>query len=543
MVTADVVIVGSGCGGAVVAKSLAEAGLKVLVVDKSYYWPPQHLPMSENDASQHLFDNGGSRASDDSSITIINGSAWGGGGTINWSASLQTQGYVRREWSEKFGLKHFASSQFQADLDAVCERMGVGTDSIEHNKTNQVLLEGARKLGWSVKAVPQNTGGEAHNCGYCTLGCGSCGKKGPTETYLPDAAKAGANFMEGFECLEVLFNQNSSGTEKVTTGVRGTWISRDSTGGVAGTDRNRREVIIKAPRVILSTGPLHSPILLQNSGIRNPHLGKHLHLHPVSLLSAVWPEPVRPWEGPILTAVVNEAENLDHDGYGAKLEAMTMLPSWFLPFFPWKSGQQWKEFTAKMKNMTGYISLARDRYGGTVYPDPQDRHCSRIVYTPSAHDKRHILHGLARLAEIVYVEGAQEIHVGVPGVEPFVRPSASQLPHKASVHVLPNPSISDPAFAAWRDGLLASKFRAPEALSGSAHQMGTCRMGVSSREGVVDVRGRVFGATGVYVADSSVFPNASGVNPMVTTMGIARGIGRGIVEELGTGVGQTRARL
>ena len=95
---------------------------------------------------------------------------------------------MRREWSEKYGLSYFTSSAFQADLDAVCERMGVGTDAIEHNKTNLVLLEGARKLGWSAKVVPQNTGGETHSCGYCTLGCGNCGKKGPTETFLPDAA-------------------------------------------------------------------------------------------------------------------------------------------------------------------------------------------------------------------------------------------------------------------------------------------------------------------------------------------------------------------
>lgn len=145
-ITADVIIVGSGCGGAVAAKTLAEAGLKVVVVDKSYYWSPEHLPMSENEGSNHLFANGGALQSDDSSIAIVAGSAWGGGGTVNWSASLQTQGSVRREWTQKFGLPHFTSAEFQADLDAVCDRMGVGTAAVEHNKTNRVLLEGARKL-------------------------------------------------------------------------------------------------------------------------------------------------------------------------------------------------------------------------------------------------------------------------------------------------------------------------------------------------------------------------------------------------------------
>ena len=169
-INADVVIVGSGCGGAVAAKTLAEAGLKVIVVDKGYYWSPLRLPMSELEGSAHLFDNGGMMLSEGATVTIAAGSTWGGGGTVNWSASLQTQGYVRHEWSQKFGLKYFTSAEFQRDLDAVCLRMGVGTSAIQHNKTNEVLLEGARKLGWSAKTVPQNTGGEAHNCGYCTYG-------------------------------------------------------------------------------------------------------------------------------------------------------------------------------------------------------------------------------------------------------------------------------------------------------------------------------------------------------------------------------------
>ncbi|TKA61602.1 hypothetical protein B0A55_11472, partial [Friedmanniomyces simplex] len=134
---ADVVVVGSGCGGAVAAKTFAEAGMNVIVIDRSYYWPPEHLPMSEYEGLAHLFANGGALQSDDTSMAIVAGSAWGGGGTVNWSASLQTQGYIRREWSQKFGLTQYTSAAYQADLDAVCDRMGVGTAAIEHNKTNQ----------------------------------------------------------------------------------------------------------------------------------------------------------------------------------------------------------------------------------------------------------------------------------------------------------------------------------------------------------------------------------------------------------------------
>ncbi|KXL42324.1 MAG: hypothetical protein FE78DRAFT_34565 [Acidomyces sp. 'richmondensis'] len=525
VIETDVVIVGSGCGGAVAAKTLAEGGLRVIVVDKSYYWPPDHLPMSENEGINHLFLTGGSLQSDDSSIAVLAGSAWGGGGTVNWSASLQTQGFVRREWSYKFGLRYFTSASFQADLDAVCERMGVGTAAIEHNKGNEVLLEGARQLGWSAKAVPQNTGGEAHNCGYCTMGCGSCGKKGPTETFLPDAARAGATFLEGFEAQKVLFSEGQGRTDRIATGIQGVWTSRDKNGGLAGPGKIKREVLIKASKIVLSAGTLSTPLILHQSGVKNAHIGRHLHLHPVSFCSAVWDEDVRPWEGSILTSVVNEFENMDGEGYGTKLEATAMLPSVFLPLFPWKGGLEFKEFAAKMKRMTGYISLTRDRYGGQVYPDPVDGHL-RVSYTPSRYDKSHTLEGVARLAELLYVMGAREIHTLIPLVEPFVRPH-DDASSGARVDGSSSPSSNDAGFQAWVQRLRSIGF--VDCTFASAHQMGTCRMGTTASNSVVDPNGRVWGTQGLYVCDASVFPSASGVNPMITNMAISRGIARHIV--------------
>lgn len=267
VIETDVVVVGSGCGGAVAAKNLAEAGHKVVVVDKAYYYPPSQLPMNEEAGGIHLFDNGGADNSDDSSVTIVAGSSWGGGGTINWSASLQTQGYVRKEWAQDRGLIFFETAEFQNCLDRVCHRMGVSTDHIRHNHGNQVILEGSRKLGYHAKAVPQNTGGNEHYCGHCTVGCGAAQKQGPVVAWLPDAAKAGAKFVEGYEVKHVIFDE-SSGTKKAV-GVKGIWTSRNSKGGVDGPESGKtvREVIVRAKKVIISAGTLWSPIVLLNSGL------------------------------------------------------------------------------------------------------------------------------------------------------------------------------------------------------------------------------------------------------------------------------------
>lgn len=529
LVETDVVIVGSGCGGGVCAKNLAEAGHRVIVVDKAHYFSPQHLPMSEVDGTIHLFQNGGTVVSDDSSIVVLAGQAWGGGGTINWSASLQTQGYVRQEWADG-GLPFFTSSEFQNSLDRVCHRMGVSTDHIKHNKQNQSLLEGARKLGYNSKAVPQNTGGKQHYCGYCSLGCGSAEKQGPVVSFLPDAARAGAHFIEGFDARQIVFETVNG--KKTAVGVKGTWTSRDSNGGVSGNDRTVRSITIKAKRTIVSSGALQSPLLLLRSGLTNPHIGRNLHLHPVNFVLGVFPETRNPWEGGILTSMVDSFQDLDGQGHGTKLEAATMIPSLTLPVVPWTSGPQWKTLAAKFKNMAAFISLARDRDTGRVYPDKLDGKC-HVAYSPSAFDRRNILEGTLALAKICYVAGASEILTTTAGLPPFVRKQAPAAERG-------DPGINDPDFQAWLLQVRRKGLPSPDASFGTAHQMGTCRMGSSERCSVVDPQGKVWRTEGLFVADASVFPSASGVNPMVTNMAISDWISSGVAKGIGK---EERARL
>jgi hypothetical protein len=526
VVEADVVIVGSGCGGAVCAKNLAEAGHRVLVADKSYYYPPERLPMSEEQGGIHLFENGGIEMTDDGSVGIIAGSTWGGGGTVNWSASLQTQGFVRKEWAQDRGLTFFETAEYQNCLDRVCHRMGVSTEHIHHNHGNEVLLEGSRKLGYNAKAVPQNTGGARHDCGHCTLGCGAALKQGPVVSWLPDAAKAGAKFVEGFKIERVLFD-DSNGRKKAV-GVEGIWTSRNKNGGVDGpaSERTVKKVIVRAKKVIISCGTLWSPIVLMNSGLKNKQIGRNLHLHPVNLIAGVCKEDVRPWEGGILTSVCSSFEDLDGHGHGVKLEATCMLPSWFLPLMNWNNGLDYKTQALKLRHTNGYISICRDRDTGRVYPDPSG--VPRFQYTPSAFDRAHIIEGLVALAKICYVTGATEIHATIQGLKPFIRDPDED----STVEEQEDPGVTNPRFTEWLKELRRIGNKPPTGTFACAHQMGSNRMSVRPQDGVVDPKGKVWGTEDLYVSDASIFPSASGVNPMVTNMAISDWISRGISKEL-----------
>ena len=265
IIETDIVIVGSGCGGGVCAKVLAEAGHRVIVVDKGYHFPTSMLPMPGAVASRYLFDKT-VVGSVDGSMGVVAGATWGGGGTVNWSVSLQTQDFVRKEWAAR-GLAWFDSPEYQACMDRVCERMGVSADPVVQSHRGQMLLDGSRKLGWKAGVCPQNSGGKEHSCGHCTTGCGSGEKQGPATCWLPDAARAGAEFIEGFAVDRILFD-DVDGSRKAT-GVVGQWTARDAHGSISGPmeERRTRQVIVKAKRVIVACNALFSPLLLMRSGL------------------------------------------------------------------------------------------------------------------------------------------------------------------------------------------------------------------------------------------------------------------------------------
>ncbi|KAF5675763.1 long chain fatty alcohol oxidase [Fusarium heterosporum] len=492
----DVVIVGSGCGAGVVARTIAMAGYRVLVMDKGYHYETSSLPLDQSAGYFHLFEQGGLVSSEDGSISTLAGSCFGGGGTVNWSACLQIQNKVRDEWADERGLEFFKSSEFQARLDSVCERMGVNNDPINHNYGNSVLLEGGRKLGYHAKQVPQNTGHCEHQDGHCSLGCWMGKKQGPVNGWLPDAARYGAKFISGFHVKKVLFQQG--GRKNVACGVTGTWRPSH------GSDTSTRSVTITAKRVVISGGSLCSPVILKNSGI--------------------------------LTSVVSSFDDIDGHGHGVRLERPSMLPSMCLTWLNWTSGSEYKALISKYRNMEAYIAITRDRDSGNITVDPT-LGTPRLVYTPSKFDVSHNMKGMLALAKILYTEGALEIHPVLPGFEPFLREQGNVTNGVSS-----DSKATDARFSKWLKKMEGYGNKTPDTPYGSAHQMGTCRMSVKEADGVVDEFGRVWGCENLVVADASVFPSASGVNPMVTTMAISDHIASALVKDLALKVGE-RPRL
>eukprot|EP00428_Durinskia_dybowskii_P059176 CAMPEP_0170321198 /NCGR_PEP_ID=MMETSP0116_2-20130129/61354_1 /TAXON_ID=400756 /ORGANISM="Durinskia baltica, Strain CSIRO CS-38" /LENGTH=416 /DNA_ID=CAMNT_0010574011 /DNA_START=17 /DNA_END=1263 /DNA_ORIENTATION=+ len=197
----DVVVIGSGCGGAVVAAELAGAGCRVVVLDKGRYWKRGDLSGIEADAFGALYERGGLLSTEDSGIGTLCGSTFGGGSAVNWACSLQTPQYVKEEWAAKHGLSAFADGTFDASMSAVAARLSLKRDDVVHNDNNRWLIDGCKKLGYHVETAPQamaDVGKHAPGANFIGAGDRFGIKNGVLKTFLVDAATAAqpAQFLD-----------------------------------------------------------------------------------------------------------------------------------------------------------------------------------------------------------------------------------------------------------------------------------------------------------------------------------------------------------
>jgi len=479
--TCDVVVVGSGAGGAVVAADLAARGKDVIVLEKGGYHNEADFTQQEADGLERLYDAGGLLATRDLGLVILQGATLGGGTVVNYTTSFATPESVREEWAREHGLPHFAGPEFTRSLDAAAQRLGVNTDHAAPSGRDRVLIRGLERLGWHHGLLPRNVRGCTQDdaCGYCGYGCRIAAKQSTLVTYLPDAVAHGARIVVDCDVQRI-----------VIAGGQATGVEARVRG---------HALTVRAQAVVVACGSIHSPALLLRSGVNLPALGRFLALHPATAVFGEMDEPVRPWTGTLQAHYSDQFADLDR-GYGFKFETAPVHPSLLALAAPWESARQYADRMGRLAHTALCGILLRDRFGGRVSIDRDG--CPVVDYRISRYDAVHLRRALASAAELLEAAGAREIWP----------PLARWISYKPG---------APRAREAWLARVEAAGWGANQLLLVTFHQMASCRMGASARSSVVDPEHRVWGVRGLYVADASVFPTASGVNPMLTIMGIA----------------------
>jgi len=485
---ADVCVVGSGAGGGVIAGGLAQAGLRVVVLEWGDNLWEQDFTGLEFVAYPSMFWRGGPTPSADGNIRILTAQTLGGGPTVNWSNCLRTPDWVREQWASEYGLEGVNTPEFDRHLDAVMQRMGVNDHCSDLNGPHQRMREAAAKQGWSfVPALARNADPAAYSpdtAGHIGFGDRSGAKVDVRRTFLRDAVDAGARVIVRCHADRVLVENGRA------AGVTGTVT--DATGAAF-------EVTVRAPRVVVAGGSLESPALLLRSGIGGPAAGKYLHLHPVPAFLALYPEPQNPWWGGPMTAMVDEFANIE-DGYGFLLQCLHWAPVVLSNTIARSSWAQHKATMARLDHAATFIGLVRDRGHGSVTIDADGN--SVITY---------------ELTDEVDVRSART------AIEVQIRTHAEAGADEiVPLSTLPTRWRRGEDLAAFIAEVQSSPLTAAAGITLlTAHQMSSCRMGIDPATSVANPWGELHDTPGVYIGDASAMPTASGVNPMISAMGLA----------------------
>lgn len=478
---ADVVVVGSGAGGAVAAYELARAGKRVVVLEAGPYVPSTEFTERHVDALEQLFQDRGLQGNTDGDLTVLQGRCVGGSTVVNAAAAFRTPDDVLEVWRTEHGLTDLTPERLQPLFERVERNVSVHeNEAHERGLASRILEEGCNALGWSHRPLRRNV----KAClltGYCLAGCATDRKQSMLVTYLPWAVHHGAEIYADTTVDRVLLADGRA------VGVSATVRDPDS-------GRRVGALTVRASVVVVAAGAIQSPLLLLRSDIPDPAglIGQHFACHPSLMMLGETERDVYGWKGATLGSYCDEFEPLDKGGF---LIEFGMPAPDFAGVFPLPVGPDFLDIMGRMRRMVSAVSLVHDRNDGSV--SYSEHGTKRIAYRISPHDRPIMADSLRRMAQLFFAAGCTRVHLCT--TRPTSIDSAGDIDRVV-------------------DGL---DFAPGTMALTTYHPQGTLRMGADPMRSVVGPRGEVHTVRGLFVTDASVFPTSIMVNPQITVYTLA----------------------
>jgi choline dehydrogenase-like flavoprotein len=475
----DVVVIGSGAGGAVMAKELAETGLSVVVLEEGAYFTRSDFAGPPWERFQKLYRaNGTTVALGLPTIPLPLGKGVGGSTLINSGTCFRTPDRVLQSWESEWGIEGIDAESMRPFFERVERIMHVQPVPEELLGPNaRVFRRGVDELGLHGAPIPRNIDG-CRGCGVCAFGCPSDAKQSTHISYLPRAQRHGATIYARCRAERIVVDDGKA------RGVVASLLDPE-------TGEPRATLTVRAKIVVVAAGAVHTPALLQANSLanRSGELGKNLRIHPAAGIGAWMAEEVYGWRGTLQPYYVDDW----HASHDIMIEVTSSVPGIGAGTMP-GTGLFTKEILARYKHLASAGLFVSDTSTGRVRRIGKGEPV--VTYKLNKLDTHKLVRGIVHAAEIFFAAGAQQVFTGLPG-KGFVQ-STKELEDVKEEAVKPG-------------ALRLTAF----------HPVGTARMGADPSKTVVGPYGECHDVANLFVTDASVMPGCPTVNPQISIMGFA----------------------